>query len=381
MPIIDHCRAEAILSKILAKTTVTCERIGDNIPYTPLNGRYSAESEKDLAWWCNGFFAGMLWQLYHASKDEIFRKKAENIERRLDETFHDFVGLHHDVGFMWLHTAVANYRLTGNEQSKKRGLHAASILAGRYDPEAYFINAWNHHRGWTIIDTMMNLPLLHWAAQIDRQPHYKYIAMEHAITANEILVRHDGSVAHLAVMDRKTGKASEYPAGQGYASGSSWTRGTAWAIYGYALSHLHGNDAASDHHLKDGEFLGYAKQLAHYFIANVAQTGWIAPIDFRQPAEPEVFDTTAGLIAACGLLEIAKHVDEHEKALYINAAHNIIASTETKWADWSHNSDGIIGGGSESYGNPNTHHVPIIYGDYFFTEAILRILGKEFLIW
>ncbi|MCL2416209.1 MAG: glycoside hydrolase family 88 protein [Defluviitaleaceae bacterium] len=369
---------ENILEKIINKTETTCQRIGNAIPYIPQNGRYPDLAERGLSWWCNGFFAGMLWQLYNANKNPIFREKAEGIENRLDEAFHDFVGLHHDVGFMWLHTAVANYRLTGNEQSKKRGLHAANLLAGRFNHHAGFINAWNNERtGWMIIDTMMNLPLLYWAKETANLPHYGFIATAHAYQASHFLLRPDGSCNHIIILDQGYDKTpyrdnpNETPAGQGYASGSSWTRGAAWSVYGFALSYLHS---------KDTRFLNCAKTAAHYFIANLDQN-LIPPIDFRQPKEPRVFDTTAGLIAACGFLEIAKHVGENEKDLYFETARNIVLATEKQWADWNHDNDGIIGGGSEAYNKPETYHVPIIYGDYFFTEAVLRILEKDFLIW
>ena len=55
--------------------------------------------------------------------------------KRIDKALHGFMGLHHDTGFMWLHSAVADYRLTGSEESKVRGIMAANVLAGRYNPK------------------------------------------------------------------------------------------------------------------------------------------------------------------------------------------------------------------------------------------------------
>ena len=74
----------------------------------------------------------------------------------MDRCFSDFYGLHHDVGFMYVPTAVADYRLTGNEVSRKRAMHAANLLAGRFNPTGRFIRAWNDlenedTRGWAII--------------------------------------------------------------------------------------------------------------------------------------------------------------------------------------------------------------------------------------
>jgi len=360
------------LEKIIPKVKAECERLNGAIPYIPVNNRYADQGEIKLWQWTNGFWGGILWQLYNATKEDIFRKTAEHLEERMDDAMVDFVGLHHDVGFQWLHTAVANYRITGCEQSFKRGLHAANILAGRYNPEARFINAWNDDRsGWMIIDCLMNLPLLHWAKGFKNLDHYGFIAKNHADATIDILYRGDGSVHHIAIMDKETGEALEFPPGQGYESGSSWSRGHAWALYGFALSFRHTGEA---------EYLDTAKSIAHYFIANAAATGFIPLCDFRAPDEPFKEDTTAALIAVCGLLEIAGHVGEHEKHLYESNALKILQATADKHADYDVERDGIIGGGTVAY-NFGELHVPIIYGDYFFVEAVLRLLDKHIHIW
>jgi len=368
----DKKWAEHVFEKIVKKIEAECGRLGDGIPYISENGRYEDYAKKDVAWWTNGFWGGLLWQLYHATKQDVFRKTAEKLEETMDVNLENYTCLHHDVGFMWLHTAVANYRLTGDAHSKRRGLHAASVLAGRYNPAAKFINAWNHPRmGYMIIDCLMNLPLLHWAKAFNDQGYYDYIAREHADTTLDILVRGDGSVHHMSVMEPATGEALEFPRGQGYESGSSWTRGHGWAIYGYALSYRY---------TKEAKYLDAAKCVAHYFIANAAEEGYIPLIDFRAPNEPKLYDSTAGLIAACGMLEIAEHVGTFEKSLYEAYAKKLIGAIAEKYADYDINTDGIIGGGSEAYHDAKTH-VPIIYGDYFFTEAVLRLMGKHFMIW
>ena len=111
--------------------------------------------------------------MYHATGKELYKERAEVMEKHLDKALHGFIGLHHDTGFMWLHSAVADYRLTGSEESKIRGLTAASVLAGRYNPQGRFIRAWNPEcveegqdcTGWIIVDSMMNIPLLYWASE------------------------------------------------------------------------------------------------------------------------------------------------------------------------------------------------------------------------
>jgi unsaturated chondroitin disaccharide hydrolase len=282
--------------------------------------------------------------------------------------------LHHDVGFMWLHTAVANYRLTGSNDSRRRGLHAANLLAGRYNPAGKFIRAWNRDcTGWIIIDCLMNVPLLYWASKETGDPRFAMIAKIHAGTAIEKLVRPDGSCNHIAVLSPETGECLETPAGQGYASGSSWSRGQSWAVYGFALSFCHSGDQ---------KYLDTAKKIAHYCISNFALNDWLPPVDFRAPASPVKYDSTAAMITACGLLEIAAHTAENERGLYADAAVKLLRAGEKAFADWDIERDGIIGKGTGSYhGGADDTEVPIIYGDYFFVEAILRLLEKDFLIW
>lgn len=362
-------------SKIEAKMSAECDRIGSRIPYLSENGRYEEDkAETDIYWWTNGFWPGMLWQMYKATGLEKYRTAAEEVEKKLDAALEGYEGLHHDVGFMWLHSAVANYRLTGNTGSKTRGLHAANLLAGRYNPRGKFIRAWNDDCiGWIIVDCMMNIPLLYWASKITGDPRFSFIARDHADTVLRHIVREDGSCNHIAKLDPENGELLETPGGQGYEPGSSWSRGQAWAIYGFALSYRH---------TKDQKYLNAAKKIAHYFIANVAMTDYVPLVDFRAPREPVLRDTTAGTCAACGLLELAESVGEPEKPLYLNAAVQILKATDRRFCNWNPGEDSIVGNGTVAYfSDSKGHAVPIIYGDYFFVEAILRLRGAGFLIW
>lgn len=360
--------------KIRAKMSAECDRIGSRIPYIAENGVYKEDkAETDIIWWTNGFWPGMLWQMYHAEGDEKYRAAAREVEEKLDRAFDIYTGLHHDVGFMWLHSAVADYRLTGDERSKARALHASHLLAGRYNPRGKFIRSWNRDRsGWVIVDSMMNIPLLYWARDVLGDPRFEYVAMDHADTVMKYTVREDGSCNHIIVLNPENGELMETPGGQGYASGSSWSRGQSWAIYGFALSYAHTGKE---------EYLDTAKKVANYFIAQTDRTDHVALIDFRAPKEPVYWDSTAGVCAACGMLEIAKHVPELEREFYLESAMKILKATDEKFCNWDPDYDSIVQMGSGAYHSESDRHMPIIYGDYFFIEAVLRLLDKDFLIW
>jgi unsaturated chondroitin disaccharide hydrolase len=170
----DQSWAEGTFEKLRSKLKAECSRLGNAIPYIPKDGRYQdIDTSEGIYWWTNGFWPGMLWQMYHATEDEWCRQSAEEVEKQFDKALEGYEKLHHDVGFMWLHTSAANYRLTKNKDSRRRALHAANLLAGRYNPAGKFIRAWNDDRaGWIIIDTMMNLPLLYWASKETGDPRF-----------------------------------------------------------------------------------------------------------------------------------------------------------------------------------------------------------------
>ncbi len=369
-----HQWAEQIYKKIEVKLEAECLRIGKKIPYIAEDGVYKEnKAETDIIWWTNGFWPGILWQMYHATGEELYKNAAEGVEDELDKAFDIYTGLHHDVGFMWLHSAVADYRITGNERSKARGLHAANLLAGRYNPRGKFIRSWNRDRsGWVIVDSMMNIPLLYWAEEVLQDPRFGYIAMDHADTVMGKIVRGDGSCNHIIVLDPTNGELLDTPGGQGYASGSAWSRGQTWAIYGFALSYRYTGKK---------EYLETAKKVANYFIAQTDRTGHVALVDFRAPEEPVYWDSTAAACAACGLLEVAEHVDKSEKRFYVEAAVKMLKATDEKFCNWDPKYDSIVQMGSGSYHTTHDKHVPIIYGDYFFIEAVLRLLGKDILLW
>lgn len=370
----DKAWVDEVWDRLDKKLKKVSERSKNKIPYTTENGVHNNMAESDITWWTNGFWAGMMWLMYYGTADEHYRSVAERSEELLDAAFEDYDRLHHDVGFMWHLSSGVNYRLTGNKKSRLRALYAADILAARYNPEGRFIRSWNEDKtGWVIIDSMMNIPLLYWASKEHNDPRYRYVAENHADTVLRTHIRGDGSVNHIVNLDVENGEIIESFGGQGYEVGSSWTRGQSWAIYGFALSFIHTGER---------KYLDAAKRVAHYFIANVSDTDYIPHIDFRAPDEPVLIDTTAAAIAACGLIEIANNVGEYEKKLYINAALKILRALEEKYCDFSDDEDSVLQMGSEAYyGREGGKHIPIIYGDYFFTEAIYKLKGFDMLFW
>ncbi len=367
-----------VWAKLDKKLSVTAERSRYKLPYTTVNGVHDDQTKVEINRWTNGFWPGLMWLMYYGTKNEAYKLTAEQAEETLDEALFDHDMLYHDVGFMWHISAGANYQITGNKKARNRALFAADALAARFNMAGNFIRAWNDwgdgedRSGWVIIDCMMNIPLLYWASRELHDPRYKYIAMAHADSTMKNHVRPDGSVKHIVIYDSYTGEYVSNVYGQGRTAESSWSRGQAWALYGFILSYIHTGKQ---------EYLDTAKRVAHYFIANVCDD-YAPRADFRAPEEPLLYDTTAGACAACGLLEIARHVPEHEGKIYYRAALNLLKVMDERFCNYSLEEDSILQMGTERYlesADAPGAHIPIIYGDYYFTEAIYKLKGFDLL--
>ena len=201
------------------------------IPYKSENGRWVPSPFCGNGWWTGGFWPGLMWQLWVYTSDNWFREEARRAEALLVEEFRRFTELNHDVGFMYLLSCGADWKLSGDEQARIDTLHAASLMMGRFNPRGFF-RAWDgaDRTGYAIIDCMMNLSLLFWASRQTEDPRFAHAARIHADTAMREFLRPDGSVSHIIEFDPETGaRVREHP-GQGYALGTQWSRGQAWGL-------------------------------------------------------------------------------------------------------------------------------------------------------
>ena len=374
----DLAWAQETLERTAHKLEKVAQRSAEKIPYTTVDGVHDDKSgDKEIGWWTNGFWGGIMWQMYTLTGKEIYRNIAEQNEKKLDADLMDYEKLDHDNGFKWLPTAVADYRVTGNRISKNRGLLAAGNLAGRYNCAGKFIRAWNDwpnskvdRRGWAIIDCMMNLPLLYWASEETGDPRFSQIAANHADTAMKAFIRGDGSANHIVEFDPASGEMIKSYGGQGYGEGSSWTRGQSWGLYGFMLSYLHTQNNA---------YLETAERIANYFIANIPDSGLI-PVDFRQPEDVKLEDSTAAAIASCGLIELARQKDGRQQKIYLNAALKMLQALTKNSFNWNEEEDNLLTKCTAAY-HDEKHEFSIIYGDYFFLEALMKLTDKELFIW
>jgi len=371
---------EEYLEKAIAKERVVVNRNRDRVPYTTgADGRFDDCSGDKIGWWTNGFWGGILWQMYAATGEEIFREEAIGVENKLDAVLLNADAMDHDSGFRWLPTSHAHFLNDGAKESMNRLRLAADNMMGRFNMAGRFFRAWNEykgdkHTGWAIIDCMMNLPLLYIVGRELEDPRYRQTATAHADTAMKYFVREDGSVNHIVVFDPESGAFSHTLGGQGYAVGSTWTRGQAWAVYGFTLSFLHTGKP---------EYLETARKCADYFVSHIPETG-VIPVDFAQPAEPAWEDETAAVIAACGLIELSRAEEKNGDAAraekYMKAAEQLVGAACEKRCDWTENKDNILEKCTAAY-HDQKHEFAIIYGDYYLIEALMKLNGKDLKIW
>ncbi|SCY69894.1 glycoside hydrolase family 88 protein [Butyrivibrio sp. INlla14] len=382
----DKKWVDGALSQIAVKMETVAERNAGKIPYTTdENGRFDdRSSDKDICWWTNGFWGGEMWQLYKLTGKELFRNEAIGTENKMDRAFMNYNGMDHDAGFRWLPTSVVRYKMEHNEESKNRGLLAAASLAGRFNLNGNFIRAWNDWgddrdtTGWAIIDCMMNLPLLYWASNELKDPRFKAIAVAHADTAMKSFIREDGSVRHIVGFDPESGAFLRDYAGQGYAEGSSWTRGQSWALYGFVLSYKYTGEK---------RYLETAMKVADYVLSELDSKfpEYLVPVDYRQPADPYYEDSTASAITASGLIELAgllggleeageENVYKEKADIYQAAAIKLLKTLHEKRCDYTTDKDNIVEKCTAAYHDAR-HEFAINYGDYYYIEALMKLSG------
>jgi len=340
--------------------------------------RYVAIPNED---WTASFWTGMVWLAYEITGDEKYRAAAERQLPSYKKRLELLIAIDtHDLGFLYSLSAVAAYRLAGNAEARTMALQAADLLAERYYPEAEIIQAWGdlndpEQRGRMIIDCLMNLPLLYWASQETGDARYASMARRHGMQSARYLVRDDDTSYHTYYMDPRTGEPRYGNTHQGYADDSCWARGQAWGIYGFALSYVYTGDDA---------FLRAAKRLADYFLTRLPEDGVVYwDLVFVDGKEQEK-DSSAAAIAVCGLLELAKRlpVGDPDKDKYAAAAVAMLSALTERYTTKAHpEADGLLLHGV--YNKPRGWGVDecMIWGDYFYFEALVRLRADWRLYW
>lgn len=372
----EYC--EKAIAHILKKIDENLEQFTRKFPGDLCtNNRYPAV---DNIGWTPSFWTGMLWLAYEVTGDDKYRKVAEIHSQSFKERIEKNIDTDtHDLGFLYTLSCVAQYRLTGDKTARETAIKAADKLMTRYFDKAGIIQAWGdlndpQQQGRMIIDCCLNLPLLYWAAQETGREEYFHAAYSHARQAARYIVREDASTYHTFYMDIKTGDPRFGKTHQGYSDESCWARGQAWGIYGFPLSY---------NYTGNWEFIELAKKLTNYFLNRLPEDS-VCYWDLTFTEGDEERDSSAAAIAVCGMLEIAKHLPltDEKRPIYENAALKIIKSLEEKYSTKNDpNSNGILLHAVYNKNRGRGVDECCIWGDYYYFEALVRLLKDWKLYW
>ena len=334
------------------------------LPRTVDKGTFSAVKADD---WTSGFFPGALWYLYEYTKAEEWKVAAKDYTARLEKIRH-YTG-NHDVGFMLYCSYGNGLRLADVPGYKEVLQDGAKALCTRYNEKLGLIRSWDSHTFPVIIDNMMNLELLMWAARNGGDARFETISRSHADVTLKNHFRPDGSAYHILDYNPETGKIAGYYAGQGRSKDGPWARGQSWGLYGFTMMYRE---------TKDKRYLDKAVAVADYLIShkNMPADG-IPYWDYEAPNKPETWrDVSAGAIMASGLLELSGYVDEAKTKDYRAMAIKQLCtlSSPTYRAAPGANNYFLL---MHSVGNlPKNYEidVPLNYADYYYLEALLRVV-------
>ena len=338
-------------------------------PVTIKDGKLKTST---YSWWCCGFYPGELWYLYENTPTEELKKYAEQFTASVEPVKN--VKYSHDVGFMIYCSFGNGYRLTGNPHYKDVMETAAQSLYTRYRPQLGLIRSWDFHpkkKPWqypVIIDNMMNLEFLMWSGQTFNDNRYREAAISHAQRTMENHFREDYSCYHVVSYDTITGKPDVKQTHQGYADYSAWSRGQAWALYGYTMMYRESGRTA---------FLNHAKNVAAYLMNHPRMPKDKIPYwDFDAPNIPkEPRDASAAAVMASALIELGQIVGGEQGQKYIAYAEDQVRSLTSKeyLAKEGKNCNFALMHSTGSKPGNNEIDVPLSYADYYYVEALIRL--------
>ncbi|KAJ5223128.1 uncharacterized protein N7469_009368 [Penicillium citrinum] len=319
--------------------------------YTNENGMYVYRT---LEFWTSGFFPGSMYLLlerltrhpqiaHHSGKKRNIPiswphpLQLEYLCRWWTKNLHTNALKRdtHDLGFMIAPWAMKSWTLHRDPAAYNSLVMAAQSLASRFNTTTQCLRSWDicitNRYSFTdpsqdflvIIDNMLNLDLLFWVAHETSNKDLFDKALMHAHTTQKHHIRDDHSTFHVVNFDSGNGSVKAKFTNQGFSDSSCWARGQAWGILGFMQTFEWTNDPS---------FLVTAKELASYFITHLPDDGvpyWdlTAPIKEVSPR-----DTSAAMIAACGMLLLYKHLKHSaDGEFYLFEAMKLVDRTFSKY--------------------------------------------------
>ncbi len=322
--------------------------------------------------WCDGFLPGMMWILtaregLGTERGQWWRKQAIRYTRPLEPRKLDRDV--HDLGFIFMSSYHRWHRLEPDPALNEILIEAGRTLAERFQEQGGYLRSFVSEDS-LFIDIMMNVGIVFYAARETGDSELLDRATRHCLTTQRVLVRGDGSTAHEGLFNIDSGEFLRQSTQQGFRAESCWARGLAWALYGFGAAYRY---------LPAPTFLHTAEMCAGYYLKHAGPDG-VPPWDFNASKESrEQVDTSAAAIAAAGLAQLAGLCRTDAQSLvYRSAARRILATLATRYlAEGDPEWQGVLKSGIYHLHKKLGVNESVIWGDYFFLEALDRVLGRR----
>lgn len=359
--LINHCDAQMAYAVKNISPLRTESLIS---PRTVENGVIKLVTSKD---WTSGFFPGNLWMMYELTGNEEWKKVALQYTLQLEKQKWNTGS--HDMGFKMFCSFGQAIKYDNKKEYRDILIQSAKALSTRFNPIVGCIRSWDHNSDkWdfpVIIDNMMNLELLLWAAKETGNENFKEIAIKHAQTTIKNHFRDDNSSYHVVDYNPETGEVKNRQTHQGFAHESAWSRGQAWGLYGFTMMY---RETGMD------EFLLQAEKIADYILSQKGiKEGKMPYWDFNAPNIPnEPYDASAGAIIASALLELDGLTNN--RGGYFEVAEKLLATLSSRefLTAIGDNKGFLIKHATGSKPHNSEIDVPIVYADYYFLESLIR---------
>lgn len=337
------------------------------VNYTTASGVWRTQNSRT---WTSGFVPGIFWYLNELSGDPIWAANAmqwaEGVRSRATAT-------DNDTSFQIFSSFGLGYILTGeSNQAYKNVILAAAetVSTQRYNETIGCYRSWGQGGDGVsnptslpfevIIDQMMNLELQLWAGYNGGPAKYIDEAISHADKTWENGVREDGGTFHVVAYNLD-GSVDYKRTHQGWRADSTWSRGQAWAVYGFTMLYRYTGLP---------RMLERARICYDFFLAEtfndsrdyIAYSDFDAPLDSRNPR-----DTSASAIVAAAAIELYEITGEssflrHAEAILDSLSGPRYLARGTRYQS-------ILRKASEKWGEPE---VGAIFADYYLLEAMYR---------
>jgi unsaturated chondroitin disaccharide hydrolase len=345
----------------------------DYYPMYTVGGKFG-QDRKRWTHWCDGFYPGLMFIFAEATGDESWLDKAVAYTTPLEKRQYDRAV--HDLGFLFLSTHLRWLGLGGpKERIESLLIQAGKTMAMRFMERGQYLRSFVEPAS-LFIDIMMNVGVIFYAGLKTGDERLLDIAHKHCLTTRRTIVRGDGSTSHEAMFDLETGQCLRQSTHQGYRGDSCWSRGLAWSLYGFTRSYLQTGRA---------EYLETAMLNAGYYLENTPPDG-VTPWDYDAPEGGPLsrsqVDTSACAIAASGLLDLAGVAPDGLRArAYRDFAMTSLRTLSEKYlGSLTPDFEGILNGGVYHIHKNLGVHEAVMFGEYFFVEALakaLKMLGRH----